>query len=112
MKKDRISGVIFHILAKYFTFFLIVAFVTTCCIMLFVTALAESLGLVLNDENISVAAKLTLVNVLLISLIFTVIDTIRAADNRGCRAYDKGRFFGTYSARVEVCRRRYLQPRN
>ena len=77
MKKDRISGIIFHILAKYFTFFLIVAFVTTCCIMLFVTALAESLGLVLNDENISVAAKLTLVNVLLISLIFTVIDTIR-----------------------------------
>lgn len=77
MKKDRMSGVIFHILAKYFTFFLIVAFVTTCCLMLFVTALAESPGIELNGENISVAAKLTLVNVLLISLIFTVIDTIR-----------------------------------
>lgn len=61
----------------YFMFFLIVAFVITCCTMLFVSTLTDNLGITLTEENISNAAKLTFWNVALISLIFTTVDTIR-----------------------------------
>jgi len=64
-------------LNHYFIFFLLVAFVITCCTMLFVSILKETLGIVLTDENISTAAKLTFLNVALLSLIFTVIDDVR-----------------------------------
>lgn len=64
-------------LNHYFVFFLLVAFVITCCTMLFVTLLSYNLGIILTDENIGAAAKLTFLNVALLSLIFTVIDSIR-----------------------------------
>ncbi|MBQ8869570.1 MAG: HAMP domain-containing histidine kinase [Oscillospiraceae bacterium] len=54
-----------------------VAFVITCCTMLFVSTLRDSLGITLTDDNISAAAKLTFWNVALLSLIFTAVDTIR-----------------------------------
>ena len=59
------------------TFFLIVAFVITCCTMLFVRVLAEDVGIELPSENIGSAAKLTFLNVTLISLLFTLIDSVR-----------------------------------
>ena len=61
----------------YFTFFLLIAFVVTCCTMLFVTTLSESLGITLTEKNIGTAAKLTFGNVLLVSFLFTIIDTLR-----------------------------------
>lgn len=64
-------------LNHYFVFFLMVAFVITCCTMLFVSTLRDSLGIVFTDTNIAAAAKLTFWNVALLSLIFTVIDSIR-----------------------------------
>ena len=62
---------------QFFVFFLLVAFVITCCTMLFVTALSSTSHLLLTEENIGTAAKLTFVNVVLLSLIFYIIDTIR-----------------------------------
>ncbi len=64
-------------LNHYFVFFLLVAFVITCCTMLFVSALTYSLGITLTEENISTAAIITFWNVALLSLIFTVVDSIR-----------------------------------
>ena len=64
-------------LNHYFVFFLLVAFVITCCTMLFVSTLARSLSVTLTEENISAAAKFTFLNVALLSLIFTVIDAVR-----------------------------------
>ena len=64
-------------LNHYFVFFLLVAFVITCCTMLFVSTLTDTLNITLNDANISAAAKLTFWNVALLSLIFTVIDSLR-----------------------------------
>lgn len=64
-------------LYHYTLFFLLVAFVTTCCMALFITTLADSIQLVLTEENISTAAKLTFANVMLLSLLFTCIDTLR-----------------------------------
>ncbi len=64
-------------LNHYFVFFLLVAFVITCCTMLFVSTLRDSLGISLTDANIGTAAKLTFLNVALLSLIFTILDTVR-----------------------------------
>ncbi len=77
MKGDSRVGRVLRWLHHFFTFFLLVAFVITCCTMLFVSVLRESLGLTLTGENISVAAKLTFLNVVILSLIFTIIDTLR-----------------------------------
>ena len=64
-------------LNHYLVFFLLVAFLVTCCIMLFTQALIRSLGVVLTEENLATAAKMTFVNVIVLSLLFTIIDTIR-----------------------------------
>jgi len=61
----------------YFIFFLTVAFVITCCTMLFVSTMTETLGITLTAETVSAAAKITFWNVALLSLLFTVIDAIR-----------------------------------
>lgn len=77
MKKTFSIKGILRIINHYLVFFLIVAFVITCCTMLFVTILSESTGITLTEENISAAAKVTFLNVALLSLIFTIIDSVR-----------------------------------
>ena len=61
----------------YLTFFLLVAFVITCCLSLFISVLSENLGVELTHDNLNAAAKITFWNVILISFLFTVIDTVR-----------------------------------
>ncbi len=73
MKLRRILRAVNH----YLVFFLLVAFVITCCTMLFVSVLRDTLRLELTSENIALAAKMTFINVVLLSLIFTVLDAIR-----------------------------------
>ncbi len=62
---------------QFLVFFLLVAFVITCCTMLFVTTLSETSHIELTADNLNLAAKVTFVNVVLLSLIFYMIDTIR-----------------------------------
>jgi signal transduction histidine kinase len=62
---------------NYVVFFLVVAFAVTCCMMLFVRTLADSMGLVFNEENVAAAAKITFLNVLLLTFLFGTIDYIR-----------------------------------
>ncbi len=64
-------------LNHYLVFFLLVAFVITCCMLLFLTVLTNTLDITLTDESIGTAAKLTFGNVVLLSLIFSVADTLR-----------------------------------
>lgn len=77
MKKDSLIKSILRAASHYMVFFILVAFVITCCTMLFVSTLSDTAGLTLTSENISAAAKITFLNVALLSLIFTVIDYIR-----------------------------------
>ncbi len=72
-KHKRILIGIYH----YLIFFLLVAFIVSCSTMLFVTLLTRSMNLTLTDENISLAARLTFLNVLFISLLFTLVDLVR-----------------------------------
>lgn len=64
-------------LYRYLLFFLLVGFVTTCCMSVFLSAFAQSMHLTFTAENLSTAAKLTFGNVVLLSLIFTLIDYLR-----------------------------------
>ena len=68
---------ILKLLNHYLVFFLLVAFVITCCTMLFVTILESSLNITLTEKDINTAAKITFLNVALLSLIFTFFDAIR-----------------------------------
>ena len=62
---------------SYAVFFLLVAFAVTCCMLLFVNTLADSMGLIFNEENISAAAKVTFFNVVLLTFLFFIFDWIR-----------------------------------
>jgi len=62
---------------NYIVFFLTVGFAVSCCMMLFLNVLADSMGLTFNASNIAVAAKLTFGNVLLITFLFGTADYIR-----------------------------------
>lgn len=62
---------------NYLTFFALVAFVITCCTMLFLSTLSDSLNITFTEGNISTAAKLTFINVIFLSLIFCMIDAVR-----------------------------------
>ena len=77
MKQKKRTRAVLHAIGHYLTFFLPVAFVVTCCTMLFLSVLSKSLGIPLNSENIGIAAKLTFGNVLLLTLLFTLFDAFR-----------------------------------
>lgn len=75
-RKTRYSRVIKG-LHNWIIFFVLFSFVITCCLMLFISVLSNSLGIVFSEENLSDAAKLTFINVIFISLLFTVFDSLR-----------------------------------
>ena len=58
-------------------FFLLVAFMITCCTMLFVSTLSNTLDITLSGNDLNLAAKLTFMNVVILSFVFYIIDTIR-----------------------------------
>ena len=66
-----------HSARRFASFFLLISFTVTCCMLLFLFTFQSSAGIDLTKENVELAAKLTFGNVILISLLFTVIDEIR-----------------------------------
>ncbi|MCM1494863.1 MAG: HAMP domain-containing histidine kinase [Bacteroides sp.] len=75
-KRKTITHWLF-VIQRGITFFLLISFVVTCCMLLFLNVMTPHMGIALTEENISSAAKITFVNVVLISLICTLIDGIR-----------------------------------
>ena len=76
MKRPKLRKIL-KALNHYIVFFLLVAFVVTCCMTLFLNALADNTGMEFTADNITTSAKLTFGNVILITLIFATIDYIR-----------------------------------
>lgn len=76
MKKLTFRTVL-RMISSFMIFFLTIGFAVSCCMMLFLNVIAETMGLEFTAENIASAAKITLVNVLVITAIFTWIDYIR-----------------------------------
>lgn len=79
MRAARRTGAARRLIWQYLVFFLLVAFVTTCCMSLFVSALTKSMHLTLTQEDLTTAAKLTFGNVVLLSILFTLLDRLRRA---------------------------------
>ncbi|MBR2473838.1 MAG: HAMP domain-containing histidine kinase [Clostridia bacterium] len=76
MKKDVLLA-IWRFVNRALVFFLLIAFVTTCCMMLFMQTVMAETGIEFTNAHIELAAKLTFLNVLLITLTCTVIDTVK-----------------------------------
>lgn len=79
MNGAKIKRAVIRAVYNWFIFFLLTAFLVTCSTMLFVSVFADALGAELTDDNIQAAAKLTFVNVIALSILFSVIDAVRRA---------------------------------
>ena len=75
MKKLTLQNVL-RMISGFLAFFLTIGFAIFCCMMLFLNVLADTMNLTFTATNIAAAAKITLVNVLLIAVIFTLVDHI------------------------------------
>ena len=76
MKKLTLQNVL-RMISGFLAFFLTIGFAISCCMMLFLNVLADTMNLTFTATNIAAAAKITFVNVLLIAVIFTLVDHIR-----------------------------------
>ncbi len=77
MKNNNLCHKVFRVLYNYLMFFVVVAFLVTCTTSLFISIFSSTLNFELASENIETAAKVTFLNVILLSILFTVIDAIR-----------------------------------
>ena len=77
MKERSFGRKVLQGIYNYFMFFLMTAFLVTCTTMLFVNVLSNTLEIELTNANIQTAAKITFLNVILLSVLFTTLDTIR-----------------------------------
>lgn len=68
---------ILKLVSQYMIFFAFIAFIITCCMVLFLEVQMDALNIKYSSENVEKAAKLTFLNVLFLSFIITVIDVIR-----------------------------------
>ena len=63
--------------SSFLLFFLSVGFVVSCCMMLFLNVLSKEMGLIYTTDNIAEAAKITFLNVVIITVLFKTADFIR-----------------------------------
>ena len=76
MRKPTFRGVLKEF-SSFLLFFLLVGFVVSCCMMLFLNVLSREMGLTYTSENIAEAAKITFLNVVIITVLFKTADFIR-----------------------------------
>ncbi len=76
MKKPTFQRVLQEF-SSFLLFFLSVGFVVSCCMMLFLNVLSKEMGIVYTPENIADAAKITFLNVIIITVLFKIADFIR-----------------------------------
>ena len=76
MKKPSFRNILQEF-SSFLLFFLSVGFVVSCCMMLFLNVLSSEMGLVYTSDNIADAAKITFLNVVIITVLFKTADFIR-----------------------------------
>ena len=76
MKKLTLKEVLGSI-SSFLLFFMTVGFIVSCCMMLFLSILADTMDLALTADNIATAAKVTFWNVVLITFLFKLADYVR-----------------------------------
>ena len=68
---------VLKVVSHFAVFFILMGFLLTCCMMLFVSTMVQTMELTLTEEHIQLAAKLTFINMVFLSLVCTLIDLIR-----------------------------------
>lgn len=76
MKKITVKAILREF-SGFLLFFLTVGFAVSCCMMLFLNVMEEELGIVYTTDNIADSAKITFVNVLLLTVLFKTADFVR-----------------------------------
>lgn len=76
MRKPTLKNTLGSV-GSFLLFFLTVGFIVSCCMMLFVSVMADTMGLTITSHNVAAAAKITFWNVILITLLFKLADYIR-----------------------------------
>lgn len=76
MKKLTLQSILGAV-SSFLLFFLTVGFIVSCCMMLFISVFADTMDLTLTSDNVATAAKVTFLNVILITLLFKLADYIR-----------------------------------
>jgi len=76
MKRPTLKDVLRSV-SSFLLFFLTVGFIVSCCMMLFVRILADTMDLTITPDNVGTAAKVTFWNVVLITFLFKFADYIR-----------------------------------
>ncbi len=109
MKESSKFGRFLFSLRSYAAFFLLMSFVITCCMLLFLNTLGHSMEITYTERGIRFAAVLTFVNVIFLSLLCTVIDGVRRrfTVERPVRRIVEGAekiMNGDFSARIEPYR--------
>ncbi len=92
-------------LRRYLTFFVLMAFVITCCMLLFLNTMTRATGLELSQAYVEAAAKVTFLNILLLALVCTLIDGLR---HQGRRANHSGGLLRPGAGFAQPGRRRRL----
>ncbi|MBE6696555.1 MAG: HAMP domain-containing histidine kinase [Ruminococcaceae bacterium] len=77
MKENTRIRSVLKAINHYLVFFLLAAFVITCCMLLFLSVFSHSIDITFTENDVQLAAMLTFWNVVLLSFLFTVIDTVR-----------------------------------
>lgn len=93
---------------RFFDFFLLMSFIITCCMLLFLSQMKAAMGIEMEftKEVIEQAAKYTFANIVLLSFLCTIVDevwrrlTIERAVKRIVRAADKI-MKGDFSVRIK-----------
>ena len=106
MKEDSKFRRFLFSLRSYAAFFLLMSFVITCCMLLFLKTLASSMEITYTERGIRLAAVSTFVNVIFLSFLCTVIDGVRRRFfvERPVRRIVEGAsrlMRGDFSARIE-----------
>lgn len=76
MRSNELYKSALKLLGRYLIFLAVVAFPITCTIMLFVSTMQQTQGVLFTAEDLSAAAKLGFLNVIIISILFTAVDII------------------------------------
>ncbi len=77
MNVKKIGKPVLVLLSHFACFFALTAFMVTCCMLLFMSEMSDAMQITYTSSHIRSAAKITFINVILLSVAFTAIDEIR-----------------------------------
>ena len=77
LKKGTVPKRLLVALWRYLSLFAVMAFMISGCMIVFLRVLEKDLGVTFTEENISRAAILTMIDIVVLSILLTVLDAVR-----------------------------------